>query len=46
MTFEEMEAKAELFFEFPTEQRGSVTYTSAILFAMKCVKDEKEGKNE
>ena len=34
MTFDEMKAKAGLFFEFPTENRDHVTTTSAVLFAL------------
>jgi len=34
MTFEEMKAKADSFFEFPTENRDHVTTTSSILFAL------------
>lgn len=34
MTFDEMKEKADIFFEFPTENRDHVTTTSCILFAM------------
>lgn len=34
MTFEEMKAKADEFFEFPTANKDHVTTTSAVLFAL------------
>lgn len=33
MTIDEIKAKAESFFEFPTENKDHVTTTSAVLFA-------------
>ena len=39
MTFEEAKQKAEQFFEWPTEKKDIVTTTSALLFAMECVKE-------
>ena len=39
MTREEIEQQAEQFFEWPTDDRLSVTYTSALLFAEHCVRE-------
>jgi hypothetical protein len=39
MTFDQTKAKADSFFEFPTDNKDHVTTTSAILFAMECAKD-------
>lgn len=37
MTTEEIDILAEEFFEFPTDKRDVVTFTSAKLFAKYCV---------
>ena len=34
MTFDEMKAKADAFFEWPSDKRDYVTTTSAVLFAL------------
>lgn len=39
MRFEEMKAKADEFFEFPTANKDHVTTTSAVLFAMAAFKE-------
>ena len=39
MQLSEIQAKAESFFEWPTEDKRHVTTTSALLFAQKCVDD-------
>ena len=39
MTREEIEQQAEQFFEWPGDNRSTVTYTSALLFAEHCVKE-------
>lgn len=38
MTRAEIEQQAEQFFEWPSDNRSTVTYTSALLFAEHCVK--------
>ena len=39
MTLEQIQEKADSFFEFPTKNRDHVTTTSALLFARECCKD-------
>ena len=46
MTLEEIKQKAEQFFEWQTDERISVTYTSAILFAWHCVKEAEDATND
>lgn len=40
MTNEEIAQKAELFFDFPTDNHDTVTFTSAVLFASYCVAED------
>ena len=42
MTLEEAKERAEQFFDWPSDKRETVTYTSALLFAMECVKEAGE----
>ena len=39
MTREEIQQQAEHFFTWPGDDRSTVTYTSALLFAEYCVKE-------
>ena len=39
MTREEIEQQAEHFFTWPGDDRSTVTYTSALLFAEHCVRE-------
>ena len=36
MTLEEIKQRADDFFNWPTERRDFITYTSAMIFAQKC----------
>lgn len=44
MTFEQLQKKADSFFEFPTVNKNHVTTTSAVLFALECVKEAIAGR--
>ena len=39
MTLEQIQEKADSFFDFPTENKDHVTTTSAVLFARECCKE-------
>jgi len=42
MTLDEIKAKADTFFDWPSDKRDSVTYTSAMLFAWHIAKEIEE----
>ena len=44
MTLEQIQEKADSFFEFPTENKDHVTTTSAVLFARECCKEAIAGR--
>ena len=39
MTLEKIKQRADIFFDWPTEKRNFIIYTSAIIFAKKCADD-------
>ena len=42
MTLDQIQQKAETFFEFPTANKDHVTTTSAVLFARECVSESEK----